>query len=179
MGLYTTLVSDLVMTGEGRAQELQTAYVTLGFFRSLGIAAAIGTSLLAEREDSEELQVVISHSLWLSQFGGDRSVVGRKLTLNNAAHEVVGVMPANFQFPEANIQVWCYLGIIPQTSTHPLEAPPSALPGGTGAFAGRDHFGPSRRRARDHCSPVSQRAGRNRFEYHGSHPATIWSLWTK
>lgn len=116
MGLYTTLISDLVLTGEGSARELDTAYVTPGFFRTLGVMPEIGRGLLAPREDTEAREIVLSHDFWTEQFAGDETVLGRKLLLNNEPYEVVGVMPPDFQFPNGSIQIWCYLGVIPQGS---------------------------------------------------------------
>ena len=42
---------------------------------------------------------VISHALWLRQFGGDRAAIGRSLAVDGAAHTIVGVMPPSFAFP--------------------------------------------------------------------------------
>ncbi|MBI5086763.1 MAG: ABC transporter permease, partial [Acidobacteria bacterium] len=43
--------------------------------------------------------VVLGYRLWRSDFGGDPGIVGRKLKINGAEHEVVGVMPPDFTFP--------------------------------------------------------------------------------
>ena len=39
---------------------------------------------------------MISHGLWQRRFGGDRQIVGRKLTLNNEENTIIGVMPPDF-----------------------------------------------------------------------------------
>ena len=49
--------------------------------------------------------VVLSHQLW-QQLGGDSSIVGRLLALNDRAHEVVGVLPADFAYPSRNSLFW-------------------------------------------------------------------------
>ena len=41
--------------------------------------------------------VVLSHGLWQRRFGGDRNVLGSKLSLNGTDYTVVGVLPANFE----------------------------------------------------------------------------------
>ena len=44
---------------------------------------------------------VLSHGLWIRRFGGDRTIVGRSITLDGQPTEVIGVMPATFSFPDA------------------------------------------------------------------------------
>jgi putative ABC transport system permease protein len=55
-----------------------------------------------EEEYKRDRVVVLAHEFWLRRFGGDRTVVGRAMTLNGAAHLVVGVMPPRFKFPDGN-----------------------------------------------------------------------------
>ncbi len=43
--------------------------------------------------------MVLSYDFWQKQFGGDRNVLGRTLELDRRAHNIIGVMPAGFQFP--------------------------------------------------------------------------------
>ena len=47
--------------------------------------------------------VVLSHALWQRRFGGDRGVIGNAITINGRPFTVIGVMPATFRFPDANI----------------------------------------------------------------------------
>lgn len=50
---------------------------------------------------------VISHGLWQRRFGGSPGIVGRKISLNDEAYEVIGVMPRGFYFmPSREIDVW-------------------------------------------------------------------------
>src|SRR5205085_3424958 len=56
---------------------------------------------------------IISYSFWQKQFAGDTGVIGRPITLNRKPFEIVGVMPAGFQFPiQADpVEVWVTLAI--------------------------------------------------------------------
>lgn len=42
--------------------------------------------------------VILSHGLWQRFFAGDQQVIGRKLRINGGDAEVIGVMPADFEF---------------------------------------------------------------------------------
>ena len=52
-----------------------------------------------------DLVVVLSHGLWQRQFAGDRHIVGRKLVLDGKPHQVVGVMPPEFRYPDG-AELW-------------------------------------------------------------------------
>src|SRR5262249_22948184 len=63
-------------------------------------------------EDQEFQSVVLSYTLWQSQFGGDPSVLGRVVMLDDKPHRIVGVAPATFRFPAA-AQAWEPLALPP------------------------------------------------------------------
>ncbi|HYP05796.1 MAG TPA: FtsX-like permease family protein [Bryobacteraceae bacterium] len=44
--------------------------------------------------------------MWIRRFGGDKGIIGRKLHLNGVPHEVVGVMPPAFAWPDATFELW-------------------------------------------------------------------------
>ena len=41
---------------------------------------------------------MLSDGYWKSRFGGDRSVLGRRIMVDGNAREVIGVLPPSFQF---------------------------------------------------------------------------------
>ena len=51
-------------------------------------------------------EVVLSHGLWLEQFGGDPGVIGRPLSIDGEAARIAGVMPAGFYFPTPEVRLW-------------------------------------------------------------------------
>jgi len=73
----------------------------------LGVQPLLGR-VFTEDEDLQGVRVaVISHGLWQRRFGGSPDVLGRKITLNDRAYEVIGVMPRDFYFlPARDIDVW-------------------------------------------------------------------------
>jgi putative ABC transport system permease protein len=89
-----------VLSGDDRTpRQLDMATVTTGFFDALGVQPILGRTFEPAEHEREPDAVVISHSLWQSEFGGDPEAVGRTLTLSSRAMRVVGVMPAGFDYP--------------------------------------------------------------------------------
>ena len=50
--------------------------------------------------------VIISHRLWLANFGGSSDVIGRTLDIDDQSHTIVGVMSPRVRYPEANAAIW-------------------------------------------------------------------------
>ncbi len=120
MGLYSTSPADLVLLAEDGARELQTAYVSWGFFPTLGVDPLLGRVFRPEDETGDARVVVLSHGFWTRQYAADPSVVGRAITLSDQQFRVVGVMPAGFGFPQTDVEIWAPLTVIPATSI-PLQ----------------------------------------------------------
>jgi predicted permease len=73
---------------------------TENLFNVLGVQPAIGRGFAVHAElFGPEHEAVISHRLWQTRFGGDRSIIGRAIRLNGFPYTVVGIMPAGFGFP--------------------------------------------------------------------------------
>jgi predicted permease len=103
------------LTGVGEPVRLRGARVTGRYFTTLGIPPLVGRAIQAG-EDSlgRDHVVVLSHGLWLRQFGGERGVVGRRLSLNGESYQVVGVMPKEFRdFFDRNAEIWAPLSFTP------------------------------------------------------------------
>ncbi|MGH9906297.1 MAG: ABC transporter permease [Pyrinomonadaceae bacterium] len=96
----------LNLTGSGEPERLAAAGVTGNYFQALGVKPALGRSFLLENEKpgSDEV-VILSHALWQKRFGDDPSVIGKTVTLDGKAREIIGVMPQNFSFPHP-VAVW-------------------------------------------------------------------------
>jgi predicted permease len=52
----------------------------------------------------------LSHALWAGEFGADRAVIGRSISLDGRLFTVIGVMPPGFGFPDAATQLWVPVG---------------------------------------------------------------------
>jgi putative ABC transport system permease protein len=87
-------------TGSGEPERLQAELVTHDFFAVLGVAPALGRAFTSQDDQPESAKVVIlSAELWQRRFDSASNVIGSKILLDSVPHEVVGVMPARFDFP--------------------------------------------------------------------------------
>ena len=95
------------LVGEGDPQRLDGAAMGAGMLPLLGRDPLLGRRFAAEDDRHGAAgTVIVSESLWRSRFGGDRAVLGRKVLLDDEPYEVIGVMPADFTFPNAHTDLW-------------------------------------------------------------------------
>lgn len=82
---------------------VQTGVVSAAFFDTLGVRPLHGRSFVAG-EDSYDAAplMLLSYEFWRDHAGGDPSIVGSTLTMNDKAHEIIGVLPPITQLPNAN-----------------------------------------------------------------------------
>jgi len=76
-------------------------------FSVLGVTPQLGPGFprLDTLYVSNQPTVVISDRLWRTRYGADASLVGRRIELNSIPHQVVGVMPPGFHYPD-DVDVW-------------------------------------------------------------------------
>jgi putative ABC transport system permease protein len=107
------------LTGAGEPERLEGRLVSANLFPLLGVDPHIGrTFTSAEDQPGSNRVVVLSYPLWQRRFGGDKSIVGRPLSLNGETYTVVGVMPARFQFPTSDDQVWAPIAFTNEDATN-------------------------------------------------------------
>jgi predicted permease len=97
-GLATLIASQRRGSMLGGADEnrplLLTSPVTSNYFSVLGLRAQLGAASVDAVEG--RAQVVLSHKLWMTRFGGDPHIAGKSILLNGKAFQVAGVMPSQF-----------------------------------------------------------------------------------
>ncbi|HEV3220014.1 MAG TPA: ABC transporter permease [Candidatus Acidoferrales bacterium] len=107
--------TEFNLSGRGEASRLYGASVSADFFSVLGASPAMGR-VFATGEDlpGEDNVVILSHALWQEEFGSDPNVIGEFVTLEGLNRQIVGVMPADFQFPSQKTQLWVPLHLDPR-----------------------------------------------------------------
>ncbi|HUF27741.1 MAG TPA: ADOP family duplicated permease, partial [Gemmatimonadaceae bacterium] len=107
IGYWTATIAE-----GGDPERLPGQRVSASFFGVLGIRPALGRDFRPEEDAPGANRVVmLSHGLWQRRFGSDPNVIGRAIPLDGVPHEVVGVLPADFDNvlnPDA--QIWRVLG---------------------------------------------------------------------
>jgi predicted permease len=84
----------------GEPAPIDSAHVTWNFFSFLGVTPAAGREFVESDGLPRAVPVaVITHELWMRQFGGAQDVVGRSVTLDRERVTVIGVAPREFRFP--------------------------------------------------------------------------------
>jgi predicted permease len=94
------------VTGMGEAEQVPGISVSHRFLPILGVEPALGRAFSASDENpAGERTVMLTDGYWRSRFGGDRSVVGRRMLLDGNASTVIGVLPRSFQFMDQRISL--------------------------------------------------------------------------
>jgi predicted permease len=111
----TTALSDVAaywtptlrLSQAGSAPErLSGTVCTANLMRVLAVQPELGRTLIDSDDRPDAVRVaVLSGRLWQQMFGGDRSVLGRSVLIDEVPVTVVGVMPADFEFP-AGSELW-------------------------------------------------------------------------
>lgn len=105
MAAYRSL--SVNMQGQGDPERVDGVAMNADVFPMLGAKPILGR-LFDASDDREGAPgtVVLSYSYWRNRFGGDPSVVGRKVIFDDGPNTIVGVMPPDFHFPYRDTQFW-------------------------------------------------------------------------
>ena len=108
-----------VVFENGTASYLRTASVTGAFFEVLGAIPELGRALEpADDRPGAENVVVITHALWQRRYGGAMSALGHRLQMGDGSFRVVGVMPADVEYPRG-VEAWTTLAAAASIERNP------------------------------------------------------------
>jgi putative ABC transport system permease protein len=114
MGCYTDMLVNL--TGGNEPLSVSAGLVSAEVFSMLGRKPILGRYFSAEEDrETAPATVVLSYRLWQTRFGGDASVLGRKILIDGQPFTVIGVMPNAFYFPNREVQLWTPLRFDPDS----------------------------------------------------------------
>ena len=95
------------LTGDGPPVQVDVGMMTLSAFEVLGVFPERGRLPTPEEDAPRGPSVaLLSHDLWVSRYGADPSILGRLIDLNGTPREVIGIMPAAYEFPTPEVDVW-------------------------------------------------------------------------
>src|SRR5215471_2123078 len=107
LGVWTQGTANV--TGLAEPEQVRTVSVSDGVLQALGVPPAAGRWLLAADQipqapptdffsfSGRSSAVMLSYGYWQRHFGGDRSVIGRTLTVDSRPRQIVGIMPQGFR----------------------------------------------------------------------------------
>jgi predicted permease len=100
IGLYGD--GGRTITGIGEPEQARALFVTYDVLEALGVQPQLGrlfTGADATPGGTPYAPVILlTHAYWQRRFGGDPSVIGRRLLADSNPAEVIGVMPEGFRF---------------------------------------------------------------------------------
>ena len=102
-------------TGGDYPERLRSALVTWQWFDVFGARPIAGRTFTKEEDQpNANREIILSYGTWQRWFGGDRGAVGRTIQLDQKPYRIVGVMPANFHWPNPQTDLWAPMGLDPK-----------------------------------------------------------------
>lgn len=97
-----------ILTTPSGVEPAPAVQISAGFFRTLGVAPALGRDFYAgEDRPGAPRTVMLSHDSWMKRYGGKSDVIGRSVTLDNNPYVIIGVLPVDFHFaPQGLAEFW-------------------------------------------------------------------------
>jgi putative ABC transport system permease protein len=108
--MSTFRVFYITLTGIDQPLNLDARLITADYFKVMGVAPFIGRSFTAADDQPGATPVtILSYAFWQKQFAGDVNIVGKNITLDDRAYNVIGVMPQSFQ-EQGTRPIWLLAG---------------------------------------------------------------------
>ncbi|HEY7389630.1 MAG TPA: ABC transporter permease [Bryobacteraceae bacterium] len=86
------------LTGDSAPEQIQTTRASANFFRLLGADVVLGRTYTAEEDlPKAPKTAVLAYAFWRRRFGGDRNVIGKRMTLSGESYEIIGVVGPNLK----------------------------------------------------------------------------------
>jgi len=97
VGLWNSGTTSL--TGLAEPEEIRSLNLTPNVLPILKVQPAVGRTFSeTDGKSQQPLTVMLTYGYWRTKFGGDRSIVGRTITLDGRSREVIGVLAETFLF---------------------------------------------------------------------------------
>ena len=101
IGLYMGYTANI--TGAGEPEQASSLLVTDGLLPVLGATPLLGRSFTqADDQEGSPDTVMLTYGYWQRRFGSDRYVVGKRITVDGAPHQILGVLQ-DFRFGGPNL----------------------------------------------------------------------------
>ncbi|MFZ0630589.1 MAG: ABC transporter permease [Acidobacteriaceae bacterium] len=103
LGLYTLGINaqgDAVnITGLGEPQHVPSQSISASVLPLLGIKPLFGRAFSSSDDQPGSADtVMLTYGYWRKQFGSEKSVIGKTITIDGKAYAIIGVLPKSFEF---------------------------------------------------------------------------------
>jgi len=113
-GLAAEQFSNFSLSDGSTSERVVGGRVTANYFAVMGARPLVGRTFTAEEDQPGRDQVVVlSHRLWVRQFGS-APMVGRDIRLNGVSSTVVGIMPPSFDLTLDSEELWTPIAFTPE-----------------------------------------------------------------
>ena len=103
-GLWSN--GGLTVTGVGEPEALRAVLVTYGVLQALDVQPVLGRWFSqADDTPGSPQTLILTYGYWQRRFGGAASVIGRTITADGLPRTIIGVLPKDFRFLSANVDV--------------------------------------------------------------------------
>jgi putative ABC transport system permease protein len=100
-------LDDLSETSGQLPERVTEALVAPRFLQVMGVAPILGREFTPQEEHwGGPDSILISYGFWQRRFHGDPDAIGKKLHIGSFSYTIIGVMPASFQFPNRDVDLW-------------------------------------------------------------------------
>ena len=86
------------LTGAEGAEQIVGASISPNLLSLLGVQPVRGRNFSSEEAEQQQRLVLISHRFWQARFGGSNDAIGATIVLNGLPSQIIGILPADFQF---------------------------------------------------------------------------------
>lgn len=98
------------LTADGQPERIQLMLTSGNYFATLKLGAFVGRPYEPEEGDlGGDAVMVLDYAYWQNRFGGDVSVIGKNVTLNNHPVTIIGILPASFQGTAGYVRAPAYV----------------------------------------------------------------------
>jgi putative ABC transport system permease protein len=124
--MFAYYTSENALTGRGEAKRVRAVSATAEMFSTLEARPALGRGFLPdENRKGANHVVVLSHAWWQAEFGGAADALNKTIELDSEPYTIIGVMPAEFQFPLTGSDAYVPIGfdekVMTQRGAHYLR----------------------------------------------------------
>ncbi len=93
------------LTGAGEPERIQGTMVTWQVLDLVGATPAFGNNFTEQQDRlGAAPTAILGYGLWQRRFGGSPEIIGKVIQLDGVGRTVVGVLPADFEFPDNNFR---------------------------------------------------------------------------